>query len=130
MVVKTLTIGAITAIVSIASTAIGAEREIPAWKKPDPGTHGFLGDDGGGVDTATVCDTADHYRDWLHYEHPNGCQTFQHDLPVVIEVVTRDPVTDNVAGQYYLPIAKIQIPSRNFTGYTQLLGLHLSFRVA
>jgi hypothetical protein len=89
-----------------------------------PGTQAFLGDDGGGVNTATVCDTADHYRDWLQYEHPSGCQTFQHDLPVVIEDVTLDPHRDEVAEEYYRPIVKVHIPSRNFIGYLTLDGLH------
>ncbi len=48
----------------------------------------FLGDDGGGVETRTVCGTADRYRDWLEGEHPSGCHTFQRELPVIIEVVT------------------------------------------
>ena len=98
-------------------------NEAPRWKRADPGTQAFLGDDGGGVNTATVCDTADRYRDWLRYKHPRGCQTFQHDLPVVIEVVTLDRAIDNVGG-VYRPIAKIRISSRNFTGYVSLLGLH------
>jgi hypothetical protein len=110
-------------MISVTSIAIGAQKEAPAWKKPAPGTHAFLGDDGGGVNTATVCDTADRYRDWLRSEHPRGCQTFQHDLPVVIEVITLDPAIDN-AGGAYRPIAKVRIPSRNFTGYISLLGLH------
>jgi hypothetical protein len=121
--VKTLWLGAVAAMIGVASIAIGAEKEPPAWKKPAPGTRAFLGDDGGGVNTATVCDTADRYRDWLRYEHPRGCQTFQHDLPVVIEVVTLDPAIDNVRG-VYTPIAKVRIPSRNFAGYVSLLGLH------
>ena len=122
---KGLSVGTITAAMSVvASIAIGAEGEAPAWKKPAAGAHAFLGDDGGGVDTATVCGTLDHYRDWLHHEHPSDCQTFQHGLPVIIEVVTHDPVTDTVGDEYYVPIAKILIPSRNFTGYVQLLGLH------
>lgn len=115
------TVSAMTGIVSIAH---GAAAEVPQWQKAMPGTHAYLGDDGGGVNTATVCDTADHYRDWLQYEHPSGCQTFQHDLPVTIEVVTLDPVADDVAGQYYRPIAKVHIPSQNFIGYLNLLGMH------
>lgn len=115
---------ALISVGSVSAIAVGAGAEVPAWKKAMQGTHAFLGDDGGGVNTATVCDTADHYRDWLQYKHPSGCQTFQHELPVIIEVVTLDPVTDEIAGQYYQPIAKIQIPSRNFTGYLTLLGLH------
>jgi len=119
-----LALGAAGVILALVSSAGAAEKDTPTWKKPVPGAQAFLGDDGGGVNTATVCDTADHYRDWLQYEHPSGCQTFQHDLPVIIEVVTLDPVTDSVAGQYYRPIVKIHIPSRNFTGYLNLDVLH------
>lgn len=100
----------ITALITVASIAYGAEAAVPEWKQATPGAHAYLGDDGGGVDTATVCNTADRYRDWLQYEHPSGCQTFQHDLPVVIEVVTLDPAVtlqDNIIGQSqrytYLP---------------------------
>jgi hypothetical protein len=99
------------------------ESQVPTWKKALPGTHAFLGDDGGGVNTATVCDTADRYRDWLKSESPPGCQTFQHDLEVVIEIVLLDAVKDTVASTW-LPLVKINIPSRNFTGYTTLHGLH------
>jgi len=121
---KGLWIATVSAIITLASIGYAAEAEVPAWKKATPGTQAFLGDDGGGVNTATVCDTADHYRDWLQYEHPSGCQTLQHDLHVVIEVVTLDPVRDEVAEEYYRPIAKVHIPSRNFIGYLPLDGLH------
>jgi hypothetical protein len=99
------------------------ENKVLGWRKPMAGTHAFLGDDGGGVNTATVCDTADRYRDWLKMESAPGCQTFQHDLPVVIEVVLSDPVRDTV-GSIWRPIVKVHIPARNFAGYTQLLGVH------
>jgi hypothetical protein len=56
-------------------------------------------------------------------ESPPGCQAFQHNLPVVIELVILDDVADTTA-DVWLPLAKINIPSRNFTGYVQLLGLH------
>jgi hypothetical protein len=59
-------------------------------KKALPGTHAFLDSDGGGANTGTVCDTADHYRDWLRMESPSGCQAFQYGLKVVIEVVLLD----------------------------------------
>jgi hypothetical protein len=121
---KGLWIATISAIITLASVGYAAEAEVPAWKKATPGTRAFLGDDGGGVNTATVCDTADHYRDWLQYEHPSGCRTLQHDLHVVIEAVTLDPVRDEVAEEYYRPIAKVHIPSRNFIGYLTLDGLH------
>ena len=114
---------AFVAAIALAPITASAEKDVPAWKKPAPGTQAFLGDDGGGVNTATVCDTADGFRDWLKYEHPRGCQTFQHDLPVVIEVVTFDPVEDD-QGTAGLPIVKVHIPSRRFVGYLQLLSLH------
>jgi hypothetical protein len=58
-------------------------------------------------------------------ESPPGCQAFQHNLPVVIELVILDDVADTTA-DVWLPLAKINIPSRNFTGYVQLLGRHPS----
>ena len=113
-----------TSVLCLAAVASGAEKSTPAWKRAEPGTPAFLGDDGGGVNTATVCDTADRYRDWLNSEHPPGCQTFQQGLPITIEVVILDPVHER-QGDVVLPLAKIHIPSRNnFIGYTQLLGLH------
>jgi hypothetical protein len=99
------------------------DNKAPMWKRPLPGTRAFLGDDGGGVNTKTVCDTADRYRDWLKMESPPGCQTFQHDLKVVIEIVLLDAISDTV-GETWLPLVKINIPSRKFTGYCQLLALH------
>jgi hypothetical protein len=43
-----------------------ADNTVPSWRKALLGTRdAYLGDDGGGVNTATVCDTADRYRDWL-----------------------------------------------------------------
>lgn len=99
------------------------ENKVPAWQKALPGTHAFLDNDGGGANTKTVCDTADRYRDWLKMESAPGCQAFQYGLEVVIEVVLLDAVKDTV-GSSWLPLVKINIPSRNFTGYCQLLGLH------
>jgi hypothetical protein len=93
------------------------------WKKALPETRGYLGDDGGVANTATVCDTPDRYRDWLRFEHPPGCQAFQHGLKVVIEVVLLDAVKDTV-GSMWRPLVKINIPSRNFTGYCNLDMLH------
>jgi hypothetical protein len=113
----------LVAAIGLTSYASSAEKDVPAWKKPAPSTHAFLGDDGGGVNTVTVCDTADGFRDWLKYEHPRGCQSFQHDLPAVIEVVTFDPVEDE-EGTVGLPIVKVHIPSRSFVGYLHLLALH------
>jgi hypothetical protein len=120
----------VAAMLGLAASALAAEKDVPAWHKADPGTHAFLGDDGGGVDTATVCDTADRYRDWLDRlddQHSPGCRTFQHDLPVVIAIVTFDPAKDVVHfhdGDVGLPIAKVRIPSKGFVGYIRLDELH------
>ena len=118
--------GAIAVPVALGSTASGGDKQVPAWKNAAPGVKAFLGDDGGGVNTVTVCDTADRFRDWLDLEHPAGCQTFQHDLPAIIEVVIFDPVQDTVKmpDPVGLPLVKVHIPSRNFIGYLHLLALH------
>jgi hypothetical protein len=103
------------------------QKSIPAWHKAVPGSAAFLGDDGGGVDTLTVCDTADRYRDWLDENSPPGCQTFQHGLRAVVEVIIFDPVRDVVksgSDNVGVTIAKIHIPSRNFVGYVHLDALH------
>jgi hypothetical protein len=123
-----LQVGAVAALITLASNASGAAaKDVPPWKDAAPGTQAFLGDDGGGVNTVTVCDTVDRFRDWLNSEHPPGCQTFQHDLPATIEVVIFDPIQDMVKWSpdpIGLPLVKVHIPSRNFVGYLQLLSLH------
>jgi hypothetical protein len=111
------------AMVSLIGNLQADENKVFTWKKPSAGTHAFLGDDGGGVNTKTVCDTADRYRDWLKMESAPGCPTFEHDLPILIEFVLLDAVKDTV-GSTWLPLVKFHIPSRNFTGYSQLLGVH------
>src|SRR5260370_2935658 len=118
-----LSLAVLFAMVSLIDNLQADESKCFAWNTPFAGTHAFLGDDGGGVNTATGCDTADRYRDWLKMESAPGCPTFQHDLPIVIEVVLLDAVKDTV-GSTWLPLVKLHIPSRNFTGYGQLLGVH------
>ncbi len=119
---------AFVAFFAVNTTSIADDKtEVPTWKKASPGTSAFLGDDGGGVNTLTVCDTADHFRDWLEYEHPAGCQTFQAGLRATIEVVVFDPVRDALRTSSEIiskPLVKIHIPARKFIGYVQLLGLH------
>jgi hypothetical protein len=108
-----------------ASQAQAPNEKSPAWKQPTPGTQAFLGDDGGDdYATRTVCDTADNYRAWLLYEKPPGCQKLQHDLPVIIGGVILNRALDKIAGEWFEPLANVQIPSRNFTGYARLSGLH------
>jgi hypothetical protein len=92
-----------------------------------PGHGGISSRRWGGVDTLTVCDTADQYRDWLKYEHPEGCQTFQSGLRATIEVVVYDPAKDTIrtsSEAISYPLVKIQIPARHFIGYLRLDGLH------
>lgn len=108
----------LAAAISLASTAACAESGHLAWKMADPGTPAFLGSDGTGVNTVTVCNTSDHYRDWLNHRGSDGCQDFQHDLRAVIEVVLRNNIEDTT------PLVKVNIPSRNFTGYLELFSLH------
>jgi hypothetical protein len=118
---------AVAILVAATAHAEAAQKSIPAWHKAIPGSAAFLGDDGGGVDTLTVCDTADRYRDWLDENSPPGCQTFQHGLRAIVEVIIFDPARDIVktgSDNVGFPIAKIHIPLRNFVGYVHLDALH------
>jgi len=106
------------------SSAFAEGKNEPVWKEPLPGTVAFLGDDGGGADTATVCDTDDHVESWLNNEGSSGCRSFSHGLHVVIEQV--GPMENSVpAATTLYPLVKIKIPSKNFVGYVQLFeGIH------
>lgn len=96
---------------------------VPIWRKPLPGTAAFLGDDGGGEEMATICDTAAHFREWIDSGQPPGCKQFSRGLPVVIEGVVHDPAKDTAPGSTnWYPLVKIKIPSKRFVGYLQLLG--------
>lgn len=124
---KLALLGTLSIGIALAASSFGHgqdEKIIPAWHKAGPGTVAYLGDDGGGVDTLTVCDTADRYREWLQSESPPGCQTFQNGLRAVIEVLIFDPVQDTLPNLGGRRIAKIHIPSRGFIGYVNLDGLH------
>lgn len=52
------------AALALAGPAL-ADGTVPKWQQALPGTAAFLGDDGGGADTATVCDTVEHFMDWV-----------------------------------------------------------------
>jgi len=108
------------------SSSFADGKNEPLWKQPLPGTVAFLGDDGGGANTATACDTDDHFESWLNNEGSTGCRSFPHGLRVVIEQVVFDPPEDSVpAGTTLYPLVKIKIPSKNFVGYVQLFeGVH------
>jgi hypothetical protein len=75
---KGLWIATVSAIITFASIGYAAEAEVPAWKKATPGTHAFLGDDGGGVNTATVCDTADRWPLVSYCASTNGATPDAH----------------------------------------------------
>ena len=127
IILRTIGFALLLAAGSVVAHAGDQKSDTPIWKKAAPGTAAYLGDDGGGVDTLTVCDTADHYRDWLNYEHPAGCQTFQSGLRATIEVVVFDPAEDTIrtsSDVISYPLVKIQIPARHFIGYLRLDTLH------
>jgi hypothetical protein len=96
--------------------------DAPAWKQPLSGTAATLGDDGGGEDQATVCDTVEHWRAWLSSPYPDaadGCARYPRGLPVVVEDVEGG---QDVVGGQDLPLVKIRIPVKRVQGYVQMLG--------
>jgi hypothetical protein len=94
-----------------------------AWMQPTPGRAALLGDNGGGASTATICDSADHYRDWLDSNSLSGCTQQIHGARVVIEQLVFDSAKDT-AGEYKMPLAQIRSVDGSWRGYTQLQGLH------
>jgi hypothetical protein len=97
------------------------DKQHLAWKEPLPGTPAVLGDDGGGADTVTVCDTVAKFKQWLDdMGNVAGCHSLPAGLPVVLGRMTDDP---SPTPRQSLPLVKIAIPSRhNYSGYTQLFG--------
>lgn len=101
-----------------------ARNSPPLWTMPVPGTAAFLGENGGRPGIATVCDTAAKFRARDRGEHPAGCKRFPHGLVVVIDGLRYDPGS-LFAGGNSMPLVKIHIPSRRFTGYVALEnGIH------
>ena len=94
-----------------------------AWMEPTQGRAAFLGDDGGGTSTGTVCTTADHYRDWIKSNPSGGCTSYIHGTRVVIEQVIFDAAKDT-AGEYQMPLVRIRAADNSWSGYTQLETLH------
>jgi hypothetical protein len=92
-----------------------------AWKEPLPGTTAVLGDDGGGSDTVTVCDTIAKFKQWLDDGgNVAGCHSLPAGLPVILGRMADDPSPSTTMSQ---PLVKVVIPSRhNYSGYTQLFG--------
>ena len=123
--------GSTAFVMALASAALGAE--IPAWHKAAPGTEAFLGDDGGGSDTATVCDTVDHYRAWINDEdHPGwlnvGAWTLRHNRSGHLRCGSRQRGTRDEFLELGTPIAKIKIltegSAEKVIGYTAVHELH------
>ena len=104
------------AFMTFGSISSALADETPSWKKPTPGTVAILGDDGGGKETATVCDTISHYIDFSRDKNPPGCKQFQHGLEVIIRGLVYDVTSDD------LPLVRILIPSQKFTGFLELFG--------
>ena len=100
--------------------------DAPAWRQPLPGTAAILGDDGGGEDQATVCDTIAHWRAMLAAPFPDaadGCARYPRGLAVVIEGVAFDPASDTIPSTTMgLPLVNIRIPAKRVQGYVEMAG--------
>jgi len=112
---------------TVAPTEVGVSLtpapESFAWMQPTSGRAAFLGDDGGGARTGTVCTTADHYRNWIKSNPSGGCTSYIHGTRVVIEQVIFDPAKDT-ASEYQMPLVRIRSADSSWSGYTQLQTLH------
>lgn len=99
---------------------------VPAWRNPLPGTAGFLGTDGGGSDTATVCDSIQHWHEWLDAPFPeavDGCSNLPMGLPVVIRGLASDEDSATAKSTTTVqPLVEISIPSKGVDGWVPLLG--------
>jgi hypothetical protein len=90
--------------------------------QPTPGRAAYLGDDGGGASTATICDSADHYRDWLNLDSPPGCAHYARGTRVVVERTMSDPAKDTVADAI-MPLVQVDAADKSWSGWTQLMTL-------
>lgn len=118
---------AVATLFSLAASASAAENDVPAWHRADPGSYALLGDDGGGVETATVCSNADGYRRWLDSVKSQTCKSFERGLRVLIQEIIFDPKLDALKyGSDYVgtQLAKVTITSKKFTGFLGLNVLH------
>jgi hypothetical protein len=98
-----------------------AGNNIPAWKIPKPGTEAFLGVNGNHSVSVVICKTISGFykRENSIIGHPRGCEKFHSGIPIIIQGLQYDP--DSIfSGGYSMPIVKIKIPSKHFTGYTYL----------
>jgi hypothetical protein len=108
-------------MLGLLSVASRAESPHLAWKEPLPGTPAVLGDDGGGADTVTVCDTGAKFTQWLgDTGDVAGCHSLPAGLPIVLGPMSDDPEPTSTLSR---PLVKIVIPSRhNYSGYVELFG--------
>jgi hypothetical protein len=114
-------VAVILASLIAAPPATAAEGEFPSWMVPSPGTAALINEFS--KDFTTFCDTADHYRAWLHYEPAEGCGDLQIGQPVVIEGLVYDPAKDAVPferAMLGIPLARIGGSSKGVTGYLDL----------
>ena len=105
----------------IAAPPATAEGKFPSWMVPSPGTAALINEFS--KDFTTFCDTADHYRAWLHYEPAEGCRELHIGQPVVIEGLVYDPAKDAVPFERAtlgIPLARIAVSSKGVTGYLDL----------
>jgi hypothetical protein len=93
------------------------------WMQPNHGRAAFLGDDGGGSSTATVCDTAEHYRAWLGSESSTSCNNHARGASVIIDETTTDPSKDT-AGGITMALVRIHAADGSWSGYTELMAIH------
>ena len=116
-------LGTIVAHSAIAQVPASHASPIEVWRKTMPATPAFLGDDGGGADQATICRTAEAYRNWVDSAEPTSCKRVARGTAVVILKTTYDPKRDVIADTI-LPIVKVNVPSKHLTGYLQLRNIH------
>jgi hypothetical protein len=112
-------VGVVLSLLSVPTHA--GDKKHFAWKEPLPGTAAVLGDDGGGRDTVTVCDTVAKFKQWRDYvDNVAGCHSLPAGLPIVLGPMADDPSPPLTLSE---PLVKVIIPSRhNYSGYAQLFG--------
>jgi hypothetical protein len=88
-----------------------------SWMQPTQRRAAYLGDDGGGSSTGTVCDSSDEYLAWLNSNSSSGCNHYNHGIPVVIDK------TISESSQHTLPLVRIHAADSSWSGYTELLTL-------
>lgn len=100
--------------------AVSPASAHPAWQDALPGTHAWLGDNGGSSTEATVCDTAAELDRYVAGpDTPPGCHDFPAGTPIILGQLTEDPHPSMVSPTTLI-VSKITIPSRGYEGWTFL----------